>query len=405
MPLATMRTGTRNAGVALIAVAFNLRPTIAALSPVLGAVQRSTGLSSTGAGLLTAVPVVCFGAVALVAPRLIRRMGMAPLLALTMVIVAAGTALRLVPSTLALFAGTAVIGAGIAVANVLMPGIIKRDFAGRTSLMTGLYSMCLFVGAALTVGLTVPLEHAAGIGWRPAIAIWGIGAVVAVVAWAPFSRASESAAGSGPAVAAPRGLWSDPVAWQVTLFMGLQSFGYYSTLNWLPTIFEAHHVSTTTAGWLLSYSSFPGMAAALATPALERRVGRPAVMVLATGALCAGGYLGLLLSPLTGTYVWMTMLGLGQGVAISLALGYIVARAPDGHHVAYLSTMSQGIGYLIACTGPFLLGALHDLTGGWTVPLLMLVVSLVPMLAAGLGACRDRHVLGEVPPAPVTGYG
>jgi CP family cyanate transporter-like MFS transporter len=387
---------TKAAAVALVVVALNLRLTIAAVSPVLAEIQGGTGLSSTGAGLLTAVPIVCFGAVALAAPRLIRRVGMGRLLGLTMVVVAAGAALRLVPSLAALFAGTAVIGAGIAVANVVMPGIIKRDFGRQSPAVLGLYSMCLFVGAAVTVGLTVPLQHATGLGWRPAIAVWGIAAVVAALAWAPFARREPTVRSAAPAARAtsiPRRLWSDPLAWQVTLFMGLQSFSYYAPLAWIPTILEAHGMSAGSAGWQLSFSSFPGMAAALAAPAIERRLRHPRVLVVAAVGLCAAAYAGLLASPVSGTYAWMTLLGLGQGLSISLALGYIVARSPDAHHTAYLSTMAQGVGYLIACTGPFLLGALHAATGGWSVPLLVLVVVLVPLLLAGLGAARDRHVL------------
>lgn len=398
-----MRTrGSLAAGTALVVVALNLRIAIAAVSPVLTAIQGSTGLSSAGGGLLTAVPVVCFGAVALTAPGLIRRLGMNVLLGLTLLAVAVGSALRLVPSLAALFVGTAVVGAGIAVANVLLPGLIKRDFSGHSHLMTALYSMCLYVGAALSTGLTVPLEHATGMDWHQALALWGVPAVVGLVVWAPSMRREPNlSTASGEPPPNLRALWSDPVAWQVTIFMGLQSFGYYATLSWLPTLFETHHLSSTQAGWLLSFSSFPGMAAALLTPALARRLPRSALLVTASVTLSAAAYVGLLTAPVGGRYVWMLLLGFGQGVAISLALGYIVARAPDSHHAAHLSTMAQGVGYLIACTGPFLVGAIHGLTGGWRVPLLLLLAVLVPLLVAGLGASRPRHVLA--PPDSVAG--
>jgi MFS transporter, CP family, cyanate transporter len=387
-------------GVALIVVALNLRIAIAAISPVLDAIQRDTGISSTEAGLLATVPVICFGVFALATPRLIRRFGMERALWLTMIVLTAGIFVRLLPSLAALFLGTAVIGAAIGVANVLLPAVIKRDFPGHIGLMMGLYSMSLFGGAALSAGLTVPLEHAAGIGWRTALAAWAFPALLAVMAWAPQVHSR----GSGKTTTAPgqppvRGLWSDRVAWMVTGFMGLQSLGYYATLTWLPTLLEAHHMAATQAGWMLSFSSFPGLAAALATPGLVRRLRQPETMVVLCVALTAIGYLGLIVAPISLVYLWMVALGLGQGIAISLALGYIVARAPDSHHTAHLSTMAQSVGYLIACIGPLALGAIHDLTSGWTVPMLALTFVLVPVLFTGLAACRERYVLTPEEPA------
>lgn len=380
------------AGAALIAVALNLRIAIAAIPPVLSAIRRDTGLSSAGTGLLTAVPIMCFGAFALTAPRLIRRFGMAPLLGLTMLAVAAGSAIRLAAPTAALFAGTAVLGAGIAVGNVLLPGIIKRDFPAQVTILMACYSASLYVGPALSAGLTVPIEHATGLGWRPVVALWGAAALVALVAWSPFLRSSRPGNVPASQPAPIRGLWTDRLAWQVTLFMGLQSFQYYAMLNWIPTIFEDHGVATARAGWLLSFSTFPGMAAALATPFVVRRL-PPRVLVVAGVVLNAGAYAGLITDPTGAAYVWMTLLGIGQGISIALALGFIVARAPDGHHAAHLSTMAQGVGYLIAWSGPFLLGAVHGATGDWTVPIALLGVVLLPLVIAGLGACRDRHVL------------
>jgi CP family cyanate transporter-like MFS transporter len=385
-------------GIVLLVAALNLRIGVAALSPVLGDIQHDTGMSAAVAGLLNTVPVVCFGLFALSTPRLIRRFGMKRLLLLAMIVIAAGIALRLLSPLAALFAGTAVLGGGIAVGNVLLPGLIKQDFSRRASLMTGLYSVMLFVGAAISAGLTVPLEHVTGLGWRPTIALWGAPALLAAVMLVPFAAGRARSVRTGPAPTQPKGLWSDRVAWMVTGFMGLQSLGYYSALAWIPSVLEAHHMSASQAGWMLSYSSFPGLAASLATPLVIRgRAGRARAMVVAAIALCASGYLGLAAAPVSLPYLWLTLLGLGQGMCISLALGFIVARAPDVHHTAHLSTMAQSVGYLIASVGPFGLGALHDLTGEWVVPMFALTAVLIPLLIAGLGASRDGHVLSRSP--------
>ena len=386
--------------VILLVSALNLRMAVAAVSPVLDTIQRDLGLSSAVAGLLSTVPVICFGVFALATPRLIRRFGMERLLVLAMVVITAGIALRVLPPVAALFAGTAVIGTGIAVGNVLLPGLIKQDFARKAGLMTGLYSVSLFVGPALSAGLTVPIIHATGLGWRPAIALWGGVAVLAIALLAPHAARHPRPTGTGAAHRRPKGLWQDPLAWMVTGFMGLQSLGYYSCLAWIPTLLQDHGMSAGQAGWMLSYSTFPGLAIALITPLVIRgRSRRAAVLVVAAVVACGIGYLGLITAPVSLAYLWLTLLGVGQGMAISLALGFIIARAPDVHHTAHLSTMAQGAGYLIASTGPVGIGVLHDVTGSWTVPMLTLLVILIPVLIAGLGASRDRHILR--PDAPV----
>lgn len=394
---------TRPAGgvwlaVILLVAALNLRMAVAALSPVLDSVQRDTGLSAGAVGLLGTLPVICFGLFALATPRLIRRLGMERLLVLAMVVITAGIALRVLPPVAALFAGTAVLGTGIAVGNVLVPSLIKQDFAAKASLMTGLYSVSLFVGAALSAGLTVPIMHATGLGWRPAAALWGGGAVLAVALLAPYAARRRRGGAAGPAQGRPKGLWKDPLAWMVTGFMGLQSLGYYSCVAWIPTLLQDHGMSASQAGWMLSYSSFPGLALALITPlAVRGRSDRAAALVVAAVLACGAGYLGLVTAPVSLAYLWMTLLGVGQGIAISLAIAFIVARAPDVHHTAHLSTMAQGAGYLVASVGPVGIGAVHDLTGGWTVPMLTLTVILIPLLILGLGASRDRRILESVP--------
>jgi MFS transporter, CP family, cyanate transporter len=401
--------------LALVLVSLNLRIAIAAVSPVLGQIQRSTGLSSSLAGLLTTVPIVCFGAFAFVTPRLTGRLGADRLIAVSLVGLLAGVALRLAPSLVALFGGTALIGASIAVANVLMPSLVKRDFPYQIGLVTGLYTMALSAGPALSAGLTVPIEHIAGIGWRPAIALWGVVTLAGLAVWLGRRRPAFST-GAGSSGAASPGLgsadvppenaslpddtppmpmpslWRDPVAISVAGFMGLQSLGFYSMLAWIPTILSDHGMRAAEAGWLLSFATFPAIAASLATPAVSRRVVRQWIMVVLAVASCAVGYLGLIADPVGLAYLWMAVLGVGQGSAVTLALGYISLRSPDVGHTARLSVMAQGSGYLLASLGPFVIGAVHEATGGWTVPLLLLIAVLAFELLAGLNASRDRHV-------------
>jgi CP family cyanate transporter-like MFS transporter len=381
----------RSLATALLIAAVNLRLTVAAVPPVLNQIRHTTGLSSAGAGLLTGVPVFCFGLVALASPRLMRRFSMGPLLSLTLVAVLAGVLVRLLPATLPLFLGTVLLGSGIAVGNVLIPSLIKRDFPTQRVLMTALYSVALAGGVTLAAGLTVPIEHAIGQGWRIVIALWGAFAVLALLLWTRHVRAEAAVHDTSHGTPIP-GLWRDPLAWCVTGFMGLQSFGFYATLSWLPTIAESHGLSATHAGWLLSLASFAGMVGALIAPSFERRIPRASVAVALCVGACAVGYTGLLVAPGL-VFVWCIVFGFGQGAPLALALGYIVGRAPDSHHAAHLSTMAQSVGYLIASAAPFAMGALHGATGSWNLPIVMLLVSLVPMLLTGLVASQNRYVL------------
>ncbi|WP_405776213.1 CynX/NimT family MFS transporter [Streptomyces sp. NBC_00859] len=389
-------SGVRPGGLlafGVIVLALNLRPAVVAASPLLDTIRDGTGMSATAVGLLTTLPLLCFGLLAPFAPRLGRRFGMEPALLATMVAICAGTALRLVPSMAALLGGTVIVGAGIAVANVLLPGVIKRDFPHRVGLMTGLYSMSLFGGAALAAGITVPVEHAAHLDWRTTLAMWGLLGVFAVVIWVPqFRRHTRATAAEARGAAHPvRGLWRHPVAWLVTGYMGLQSLSYYAAAAWLPTILGNAGMAEGTAGWMLSFSSLLGIAGAFLSPVLASRGVRPGLLATLGAMLTVAGFAGLVAAPVSGAYLWMALLGLGQGAAISLAMLFIVERAPDGRHAAQLSSMAQCFGYLLASVGPLALGALHQLTDSWTVPLVMLIVLLVPQAFIGLGAARERH--------------
>jgi CP family cyanate transporter-like MFS transporter len=386
----------------LLVIALNLRIGVASVGPVLTGIRDDLGLSATAASLLTTIPVVAFGAFAFLTPWLTRRLDMHQLLGLAMAALAAGIGLRRQPSLASLFAGTVIVGAAIAIANVVMPAVIKHDFPRRVGPWMGVYSTALFLSAAIADGLTVPLLPLAGGQWRPALALWTIPAVAACLLWLPqFFRAPPQAgpppdaAGAPAAPARPsfRAILADPVAIAVTVFMGVQSIGYYATLTWLPTLLQDHGMDPHQAGWMLSYSAFPGIAAALVSPALARRT-RPTWVPIAASVLCyAAAYAGLAVAPTGAAYLWMTLLGLGQGASISLSLSYIAWRSPDAGHTAQVSTMAQGFGYLLASLGPIGIGAIHAATGSWTVPLIVLAALLLPQLAAGALASRERQVL------------
>jgi CP family cyanate transporter-like MFS transporter len=392
--------------VGVVVLALNLRASIVAVSPILGVIRGDTGMSTAAAGLLTTLPLLCFGVLSPFASRLGRRFGVEPVLLAAMAAIVAGTALRLVPDTTSLLAGTVVIGAGIAVANVLLPGLIKRDFGARVGFMTGLYSMSLAVGAALAAGSTVPLARATDTDWRVTLSFWGLPAVLALVVWAPQVRTRTRIREVRAAAHPVRGLWRSPVTWLVTGFMGIQSLAYYATTVYLPSVLTDAGLSPALAGWLLSLANVLGVVAAFTAPTLAVRTGRPGVVVVLIAVLAAGGLVGLVVAPAAGAYLWVVLLGFAQTAAFSLAVLFIVLRSPDGRHAAQLSGIAQSAGYLLAALGPLVVGAVHQASGSWVPPLILLLVLLLPQTAAGLGAARNRPAIGteavflEVPGNP-----
>ncbi|QYN31713.1 MFS transporter [Pseudonocardia sp. DSM 110487] len=376
-------------GLAIVLVAANLRPAVVGVAPLLAQIQADERLSATAAGILTALPVLCFGLIAPVAPPLARRLGTERALLTALALLIVGFLVRSSGPLAALFAGTVLLGSAIAIGNVLLPSLIKRDFAHRTGMMTGLYTMAIAGGGALSAGITVPVAQAAGLGWRGALAGWALFALVALLCWLPHvRRAGRPARVGGQRVG---GLWRDALAWQVTAYMGLQSLGYFAVTAWLPALLVDRGYDPVTAGFLLSLSTVAGIAGALVAPILATRGRRQRGLAVGITAVAAVGLLGVL-APIGVEPVAVILLGAAQSAALGLALVLVALRAPDAAHAAQLSGMAQTAGYVVAAAGPFAVGALRDLTGGWTVPLLLLVALLAVQGAAGVLAGRDRHV-------------
>jgi MFS transporter, CP family, cyanate transporter len=375
---------------AIVAVALNQRPAVVAVAPVLGDLRAETGLSSAMAGLLTTLPVLCFGAFAATAPRLARRIGLETAVALSLLLLAAGIALRLLSPVALLFAGSFFAGAAIAFANVLLPAYVKREFAHPGTVM-GFYSASLNIGAAAGAALTVPLAHALGVDWRTALGLWLVAALAALALWLPVAGTGRAHRTSDP-LPSGQGSWvllRQPLARQVTAYLGLQSVQFYSVSAWLPTILADAGVPVARGGLLLGFANVVGAAGALLAPAQAGRMRGQRPLLLAVSGLYLVGLGGLLLGPASGTLVWVGAFGLAQGSGFALALTLIVLRSPSPLVAARLGGVAQCLGYLLAALGPLLLGALHDLTDGWAWPIALLLIVLVPMTWAGWGAGRD----------------
>lgn len=373
----------------LVLVALNLRPALSSMAPVLGLVSDSLGLSASQAGLLTTLPVLCLGLFAPLAPLLARRWGSERVILGILLTLALGIVLRSALGATGVFLGSIMAGASIGIIGVLLPGIVKRDFPKHAGTLTGVYTMALCLGAAMAAGATVPLtEHLHG-SWALGLGFWMIPALLAMLVWLPQARQGH---GLHKVAYRVRGLWRDPLAWQVTLYMGLQSSLAYIVFGWLPSILIGRGLSPTEAGLVLSGSVIVQLVSSLSAPWLATRGKDQRLAIVLVMLITLAGLFGCLYAPLSGLWGWAVLLGLGQGGTFALALTLIVLRSKDAHVAANLSSMAQGVGYTLASMGPFAVGLVHDMTGGWAAVGWIFVVLGVGAIVFGLGAGRALHV-------------
>lgn len=378
------------AGILLIA--FNLRPTLASVGPLVDHIRAATGLSSTALGLLTTLPLLAFAAVSALAPRVTRALGFGGALLAGLVLIGAGGVLRAGGSVTLLFSGTALLGVGIALGNVLIPALVKRDFAHRSGSLTGMYSAIMALGASLAAGMSVPL--AAVIGWRGVLAAWALPTIPAILLWIPQLKASGRPRRPVQEPVGPlRRLLRSPLAWQIAAFMGLQSMTFYVLLAWLPDLLQSGGMSASGAGWMLSISQATGIFGSAAVPVLAGRLPDQRSSVWLMGAIEGVGLAGLSIDALSGlTWLWVGLIGIALGGTFGLALLFLVLRSPDTETTTRLSGMAQAIGYGLAAVGPVLVGLLYDITLSWTLPLLFLAVVLIGKVLSGLLAARDAVI-------------
>nr|WP_157226564.1 MFS transporter [Gordonia soli] len=369
-------------------VAANLRPGVVSVAPLIGDITADEGFSSAVAGLLTTLPVLFFGLSAPVAPRLAARFGIERTIFGALVVLVGGIALRLVPSAIPLFVGSAIIGAAIGVCNVVLPALIKRDFAHRSGLMTGFYSMTLSGGAAVTSGATVPIANALGGDWRLALASWGLLAVVGIVVWLPQVRRMHRMT----APASAESLLRNRIAWAITIFMGAQSLIFYTFTAWLPQyLVDEYGMTSLHAGAVLATAQVVSLTMSLVTPIIAGRFADQRVVTLIVTAVCAVGFIGLVATDVWPGF-WAACVMSGPGAAISLSLLFMVLRSRDAAQTSQVSGMAQSIGYLAAAVGPILIGAVHDVSGSWTVAMAVLGLALIPQAIAALQAARNVKI-------------
>lgn len=372
--------------VGILLIAANLRAPFTALPPLLGAIQADFGLTTLAVGALTTLPLLAFALLSPFSALLAREYGLERTLFGALAAIALGIALRSAPAAWCLYLGTGIIGMGIAMGNVLLPSIVKRDFPRNVPTLTGTYALAMGLAAAVGSAIVIPLAHAWS--WNAALLAFLILPAAALMVWmTQIGNRSQPAANTSTPPHQGK-IWRSALAWQVTLFLGLNSTIYYVVVGWLPSILIDAGMSSAQAGSLHGVlqlaTAVPGL---LLGPILNRmrdqRIAAAIVCMFSATAL-----LGLWAAPQI-ALVWSILFGIGTGAGIILGLSLIGLRTSNAQQAAALSGMSQCVGYLLASVGPMAIGALHDALGGWAISLLL--CAGLALVAALMGVLAGRN--------------
>lgn len=398
----------------IIFASFNLRPAISSVGPVIGLIRDDYGLQNWGVGLLTTLPLIAFAFLSPLVPQIGVRLTNEFSIALGMILLILGMFVRTAPWVSLLFLGTLVAGAGIAVLNVLIPAIIKQKFPLKVGLMTGVYSTTMGLVAGTASGLSVPFASGLGWGWRLSLLFWAFPAIIGTILWLYIAKRERNlnkhetldeadVEGAKPAFASKKGIWKSSLAWQMAMFMALQSIIFYVTISWLPEILMGIGYTAGGAGWMLSFMQFIGLPSSFLIPLLAGRLQSQKGIVIGLGIGMVFGFTTLLFAASKFIIVIaVAIIGLSVNGNFALALTFFALRARNAQDASALSGMSQSLGYLFSALGPTLIGLLYDVTGTWTWPILAQLTCVGLLVIFGLLVGRDRYVFDEHHKAKVT---
>lgn len=378
--------------VGILFVAINLRPALSSIGPLVDLIRHDVGLSDTLLGLLTTLPLIAFGIVSTITPLFTKRFGIGNTLLSALILLTLGIIIRSIAGVFGLYLGTILLGIAIAFGNVLIPALIKRNFPHKAGFVTSLYSGIMSLGAAVAAGLSFPLAVQFNLGWRGSLNVWAVLAVIALIIWIPNLKRLDRSVASRNFKDAIKNLSGSVLVWKMALYMGLQSFAFYVILAWLPAILIDRGFEASYAGWMLSLSQATGILGAIVIPiwAGSRRDQRLIIVSLIIVEVMA--LLGLIIPGIGMVELWVGLIGMVLGGTFGLALLLIVLRSKDAETAAELSGIVQSIGYLIAATGPFIVGMIYDLTQVWNYALGLLVAIAIIKLVMGIDVGKDRKV-------------
>lgn len=378
-------------------VAFNLRTPITSVGPLAGLIRTDLGISNTGIGFIMTLSLLVFALFSPIAAKIGNLIGNERAVFVGLLILLLGEGVRSTgQSADFLYWGTILIGIGIAIGNVLIPSIIKCRFPAKIGLLTSIYTTSMTVFAALGAGISIPLAENFQSSWRASLLCWGGLLFVALVAWLPQISLSSTAGQVQIAAESRKTVWKSPLAWAVSLFMGLQCLFLYSIIAWLPEILRGYGIDIASAGWMLSWFQFASMPTSFLAPIIAGRYDNQKGITAISGLFCLVGLIGLLSGGnIVWLSVWLLLISIGGGACFSLAFTFIGLRSENSKQAAELSGMAQLIGYLLAAGGPSLIGYLYDSTGSWTIPMLLFIAMSIAMIGIGVIVGRKRHIFDE----------
>jgi len=377
--------------IGVIFLSANLRAAITSVGPVIKEISDYLGLSSIQAGLVTTIPLLSFGLLSGFVPGVSRKLGMEKVLFFSLVLLTVGLCVRISGSIYLLFAGAALVGAAITAGNVIMPAYIKKEFPGQVGLMTGIYSVAMNLTAALAAGFSITIGQYTGWGWKGSVGIWAILAFIAVLVWLPQALKKKQEDSILTKVS-NRSLFKSGLAWNITIFMGLQSLMFYSIVAWLPAVLLSWGMTKEDAGWTLSYVQMAQLPVTFIGSVVANKMKNQQLLVWITGIIMMIGILLLILFKTQFIILSVVLIGIGGGLAFSLAMMFFILRTKNAETAAGLSGMAQSFGYMLAATGPPIFGMLHDFTDDWTISFYFLLAGVVMLIFVGINASKNRII-------------
>jgi MFS transporter, CP family, cyanate transporter len=375
----------------ILFVSFNLRAPITSVGPITDLIQTEYSLSNSVAGLITTLPLLAFAIFSPFVAKMNHKFGHGLTMLGGLILIIIGELVRSYTNVYGLFIGTMFIGLGIAIGNVLIPSVIKHKFKKNVGNIISIYitSMCIF--AALGAGISIPATNV--FGWNTSLAMWVVLAFIALLIWLPQLKKSVEYNNSDDLaiekVMQSKSIWKSPLAWWVTLYMGTQSFLFYTLIAWIPSIIIFKGLDSHFAGMMALLFQLVALPATLLVPIIANKIRhQKLIATIISLNYLAGMIIFLLATTSFGIIISMVFIGIGMGGAISLAIGFITLRTPHAKKAAELSGMSQSAGYLLAAVGPILLGFMFDITKSWTSSIIVLIVAIVLLILFGLKAGR-----------------
>lgn len=390
--------------IGIIFISFNLRAPLTAIGSLASIIRDYFQISNSLTGFITTLPLIVFAIVSPFVTRISLKFGNGLTMLIGLLILISGELIRSYTGLTGVFIGTVILATGICIGNVLIPSIIKLVFPDRVAAITSIYTPVMSMFAAISSGISIPLATGMNLGWQNTLSIWLIVGIFALIIWIPQLKKSAWNIESKSNVKAEDvsldektpPIWKSPLAWYVTLFMGLQSILFYCFIAWLPAILQSNGLSSELSGYMLSLYQITGVPASFVVSQIADKIKSQRILAAITSSIYLTGILGLAFGSNTSMmYVYLTLMGIGSGSSVSLALSFMGLRASNAKEAAKLSGMAQSIGYLLGAIGPLLIGSLYDVTGSFREPFIFIITITVLLILLSFGAGQDNHLFSK----------